>query len=279
LRSDAHDAGLGAGEVWIFTSKALGSVITDQTALARLSCATVYELVTAGSRRADGIGAGGIRTVPTQVFTSSDELCRTVEAGNLLHGVSAVLYDPERWPFTPPRDQLDPCGSTERVAATARRRGLSVLAAPAMNLSRAMAPASPRSNRDLYLRLGLAGSAARHADVIDIQAQSLIRSPGLYRSFVSDAAAQAKQANPSVVVVSGLSTNPPGLPLSPGVVADAMRASRDLVSGWWMNIPSPGPKCPKCSPSRPDYAIAALGVPETLAGFNVQEARPRKIWR
>ncbi len=96
------------------------------------------------------------------------------------------------------------------------------------------------------------------ADVIEVQAQSLERSAATYAAFVREAAGQARAANPGVSVLAGLSTNPPGPVVTSQQLAAAMQASHSSVDGYWLNIPSPGPRCPTCNPPRPEVGIAAL---------------------
>jgi len=252
--SDGH-------EVWVFTTAALRSVLGDPAAAARLRTGNVFELVTSRLWRAPGI-----TTVPTQAFTSSESLVQAVDGGRLLTGVRAVLFDPEAWPFTPTSDQSDPAAAAARAEVAAHAHGLYLIVSPALSLVTARTPATTGPRWQSFLSLGLAGAVASHADAIDLQAQSLIRDPGAYRSFVTEAAAQARAANPGVVVLAGISTNPTGAPLTPGDVQASMRTVRSVVSGWWMNIPAPGPKCPGCSPRRADYAVAALADPSTRAG-------------
>jgi hypothetical protein len=251
----------GGREVWVFTSAALRSVLATPAAAARLRTGDVFELVTPGARRATGI-----TTVPTQVFTSSAALVQAVDGGQLPADVRAVLFDPEAWPFTPAADQSDPATATARAAAAAHAHGLYFIASPALSLVTARTPAPTGPRWQAFLALGLAGAVAPHVDAIDLQAQSLLRDPATYQAFVIQAAAQARAANSGVVVLAGVSTNPTGAPLASGDVPAAMRSVRSVVSGWWMNIPSPGPKCPGCSPRRPDYAVAALADPSTGAG-------------
>jgi hypothetical protein len=37
-----------------------------------------------------------------------------------------------------------------------------------------------------------------------------------------------------------------------------VRATRQAVDGYWLNIPRPGRHCPTCNPPRPDLGIALL---------------------
>jgi len=38
----------------------------------------------------------------------------------------------------------------------------------------------------------------------------------------------------------------------------AIRATRELVDGYWFNIPRPSPYCPACTEFRPDIAVEVL---------------------
>jgi len=96
------------------------------------------------------------------------------------------------------------------------------------------------------------------ADIVEVQAQSLERSPAAYAAFAREAAGQARSARPGVTVLAGLSTNPPGSVVGSQQLAAAIRASWPGVDGYWLNIPVPGPRCPGCNPARPDVGIEAL---------------------
>ena len=127
-----------------------------------------------------------------------------------------------------------------------------------------LAPLHPGCGRyEDYLRAHIARDAARYADVFDIQAQGSIRSTAFFAQFVSEAAAQAKQANPKVTVLAGLSTNPGGQRVTAQHVLRAIKATQSYVDGYWMNVPRPGPYAPNCTAFRPDVAIDALTM---LAG-------------
>src|SRR5579859_328076 len=114
----------------------------------------------------------------------------------------------------------------------------------------------PRWSR--FLDLGIAAAVASAADVIELQAQSLERDAALYSSFVRAAADQARAANPHVHVLAGLSTNPPGDPVISWQLIEAVRATRTIVDGYWLNIPGRGPRCPTCNPPQPRVGIDLL---------------------
>jgi hypothetical protein len=60
------------------------------------------------------------------------------------------------------------------------------------------------------------------------------------------------------MVLAGLSTNPPGAPVDSQHLTAAIRATRFMVDGYWLNIPGPGARCPTCNAPRPDIAIRTL---------------------
>jgi hypothetical protein len=54
-----------------------------------------------------------------------------------------------------------------------------------------------------YLRCGIAKSAAENADIVEVQSQTLQGDPDRYVAFTKRAAAQVRETNPAVHVVSG----------------------------------------------------------------------------
>jgi hypothetical protein len=63
-----------------------------------------------------------------------------------------------------------------------------------------------------------------------------------------------------VTVLAGLSTNPPGAAVTSQQLTAAIRATSGVVSGYWLNIPGRGPRCPTCNTPRPDLARQILGA-------------------
>jgi hypothetical protein len=85
-----------------------------------------------------------------------------------------------------------------------------------------------------YLRCGIQAMAARAADIVEVQAQYLETDPGAYAGFVAAAAAQARQANPNVLVLSGISTS---FTEDPDVLMAAWRSVHGVVDGHYLNVP------------------------------------------
>jgi hypothetical protein len=200
----------------------------------------------------------GWNSIPFASFTSFRAMKSSLVRRALASVVKGVMYDNEKWRFTPEEEQLNPAYYEKLAADLAHAHGLLFLAAPAVNLVAALAPDSDEKRYDSYLRLGIAADAARYADVIDIQAQGSERNTRAYADFVGQAAVQARQANPNVLVFAGISTNPSGQRVSADDLLRAIAATRDSVDGYWFNIPRPSEYCPRCNDFRPDVAIEVI---------------------
>lgn len=171
--------------------------------------------------------------------------------------VRVVVYDQEAWPFTPAAEQRDPAAYLRRAAALVHARGLQLIATPATDLVRVRDPHAG-AVYPAFLRLGIAGGAARYADVYEIQAQGAEADVAAYRAFVEQAAAQARRANPRIIVLAGLSTNPSGRRVAASVLYQDVLATRTAVAGFWLNVPSGGAQCPRCGAPQPQVGVALL---------------------
>ncbi|WP_041540555.1 hypothetical protein [Catenulispora acidiphila] len=190
-------------------------------------------------------------------FKSFATLQDTLSRGSLPPDIRAVIYDAEHWSQTPSKEQRDPASFYQRAADLVHAHGLIFIATPAMDLvnadgGKAADPAAAFVDRHI------GSDAARDADVVDIQAQSLERDAAKYGGFVEQVTSQIRAVNPKAVVVAGLSTNPPGTGITPEMLVAAMLATGDRTTGFWMNVPGKGDDCPTCNQPRPDIAVAAL---------------------
>lgn len=173
--------------------------------------------------------------------------------------IKGVMYDAEAWALTPTQEQRDLKSYYAKAAALAHSHSLIFVAAPAMNLAAVHGPTSDRPGA--YLQQTIAASAAQDADIIDIQAQSLERDSPRYEAFVRQAAQQAHHAHGPVVVLAGLSSNPPGTHVTVDMLSAAVGATRQTVDGYWVNIPGNGTQCPTCNPPTPQVAVDLLSGP------------------
>lgn len=198
--------------------------------------------------------SGALQTVS---FTSYQAMESQFAGPGLPAGTRAVIYDNEDWSFTPADEQRDPAKYEKLAASLVHAHHLLFVSTPSVDLTDVLAPGES-DHYAAYLRLGLAASAARYADVIDIQAQGSETSLNTFTSFVEAAAAQARGANRHVTVLAGLSTNPSGQHVTSGQLLAAYDAVQTDVNGYWLNIPSGGPHCPRCGTPQPQVAILLL---------------------
>lgn len=239
------------GASWIFTKQALDDVTANPVAHARLDGAHIYEILTAKEQPSTDVPV-----VPTMSFKSFASLQSTLDRGRLPHDIRAIIYDAEHWAGTPADEQQNPGSFYQQAAAITHAHGLIFIATPAMDLADVNGKVADPTQT--FLGRHIDADAAKDADVLDIQAQSLERDASAYQDFVSKAAAQARSANPSVTVVAGLSTNPHGSAITPTMLVSDIAAVAASASGFWMNIPDLGPSCPDCNQPRPEVAVGAL---------------------
>jgi hypothetical protein len=256
-------AGQPQTEAWIVNQKTillLGHVGLDQQQVEQLfGGKDTFLLVTPrpGFHFHPGGGAGFGSAVRTVSFTSYAALRTALSAGALPPGTRAVLYDNEHWPLTPADEQQNPAKYEALAASLVHAHHLLFISTPAVTLTDVLAPKA--TNRyAAYLKLGLATSAARYADAVDIQAQGAETNLTAYVAFIRAAAAQARAANRHVLVFAGVSTNPDGQQVTSAQFAAAVDAVRRYVNGFWLNIPGGGAACPRCGAPQPQVALPLL---------------------
>ena len=197
------------------------------------------------------------RAISVRSFTSYRAIERALSNGSVISNARAILYDNEGWKFTPEDEQRNPARYMKMAAEIVHGKGLMFIAAPAVTLVKRLAPPSEK-RYDAYVRLEIAADAARYADVIDIQAQGSEKNVRLFSNFVQRAAEQARTANPKVLVLAGISTNPNGQRVTAEEVHRAIVSTQPYVDGYWFNVPSRNEYCPGCTDFRPDIAIDVL---------------------
>ena len=235
-------AGVSGAENWIMGSGELSAAQAAGASSVRYAVGSAHLFVlllrgqtsTAGQEVAD--------------FRSYAELKKMIRQGTIAPGIRWVMYDNEQWSLTPADEQADPVHYEQLFARLAHRQGYKVILAPAQDLVPGFDKNSFRGGKAVwpsYLSMGLAAASARAADIYEIQAQpyemSVYRSQHAYADFVAAAAAQARAANPGIVIYAGLSTQRVS---SAAQLLQDYEATRNLVDGYWLNIPrhdQPGP--------------------------------------
>jgi len=235
-------AGVSGAENWIMGSGELSAAQAAGASSVRYAVGSAHLFVlllrgqtsTAGQEVAD--------------FRSYAELKKMIRQGTIPPGIRWVMYDNEQWSLTPADEQADPVHYEQLFARLAHRQGYKVILAPAQDLVPGFDKNSFRGGKAVwpsYLSMGLAAASARAADIYEIQAQpyemSVYRSQHAYADFVAAAAAQARAANPGIAIYAGLSTQRVS---SAAQLLQDYEATRNLVDGYWLNIPrhdQPGP--------------------------------------
>jgi hypothetical protein len=188
-------------QVWMATQGTIGRINNLQSGAA----ARFFDAPTSY-----GLGGGWRSSVPTQSWASAAAFIDDLHAGRVLPTIQAVMYDPENWLATPVRERRDPVTAMTAFARTARAAGYQVVLTPHPNLvdvPRAMCGRQvDETTESAFLRCEIQAHAARVADVVEVQAQFLQQNEVAYRALIQRATAQARGANPSVVVLAGLST-------------------------------------------------------------------------
>jgi hypothetical protein len=175
-----------------------------------------------------------------------------------------TLLDLEHWKSTPVNEQDNPAKYEKLAARLVHSHKVDghqmlLITTPAVDLVLAHCSCYDRGPDAPALPvLRHRGGAARYADVIDIQAQSVERNVRDFTTFVTKAAKQARAANKNVVVIAGLSTDNGSQEVHAYQLFNAYKAVRKIVTGYWLNIPGPGPYCPKCGGPFPAQAVTFL---------------------
>jgi hypothetical protein len=241
---------------WMINSAALASL---QTTGASWSQADSRRFFDNANTYVLGTMPVGWHSISTRSFTSYAALQAAFAAGSIPPSVQAIVYDNEAWSFTPVQEQQHFALYVQKAANLVHSHHMQLIATPGTDLVRALDPGGQGSVYSRVLSLNIMKAAAQAADVVEIQAQGSEASLSTYTSFVQAAAAQAKTANPNVVILAGLSTNPGGQKVTGQQLYAAFQATFGTVSGYWLNIPSnQGGYCPACGTPQPQVAIAFL---------------------
>jgi hypothetical protein len=173
----------------------------------------------------------------TERFASFAAFRAAVAEGAIPAFVGTVHYDDEDWPETPVGEQRRPGLYAARFCALAHANGWSCYTGPGQDLCGVISHPAGETYARCYLAEDLAGKAARHAEVIDIQAQSLeTRGPRAYAGFIRRAAAEARAANPDVVVLGDITASPEGIPVDLGRLLRCAKAALPYVSGFYTTV-------------------------------------------
>lgn len=251
----AHRAAPRRGLIWMITGASLARLSRQPhaTTLVRQFFGSPSHSVIVASH---GKPPFALPAMHSAAFASYGELRAHISASRSA-GISLVVLDLETWSATPQAEQRSPARYYRMAGGLTDRHGIALVATPSPNL----VVARIRGGRGVYatyLQSGLIGRVAAAADVFEVQAQGLERKSAAYVQFVRAAAAQARKANPHIVVIAGLSTNPGGRATPARQLYRDVVAARPYVDGFWLNIPRHSDTCRHCGVPRPRIALQLL---------------------
>jgi hypothetical protein len=177
--------------------------------------------------------------VGTAFFTSYADFAGKIQRHAMPAGVRAVAYDPELWRATPLAERIDPQRYMRLFAAAAHQHGYATILMPGRDLLAGAGPCRQQDGEDLdaaFVRCGLAGEGARLSQIFELQTAPVELSGAQLRGFAAACARQARAANPSVVLIATLSTQPGGSWASGWQLARAAAALRPFVQGFQLNM-------------------------------------------
>lgn len=179
----------------------------------------------------------GWQSTSTERWASFARFAADVRGDQVPGYVKAVHYDNEAWAETPVGEQRHPGSYERRFCGLAHSHGWSCLTGPGQDLCGVLAHPAHERYAQCYLHLALAAKAARYADIVDIQAQALeARGARAYASFVGRAAAQARAANPEVMVLANLAPSPGAATISPSTMFACAHAVLPHVDGFYTTV-------------------------------------------
>jgi hypothetical protein len=124
----------------------------------------------------------------------------------------------------------------ERACALLHARGLQVITFPANDIVWKTPPVPNRDQYQAFISRGIAGLAARHADVVGVQSQGLTADAKAFARYIKATRDQARKAKPGIPFFGGLATERLGTLISASQLHAAYLATRDMCDGYWINV-------------------------------------------
>jgi hypothetical protein len=124
----------------------------------------------------------------------------------------------------------------EQACTLLHGHGLKVIAFPGNDIVWKTPPVPDRDQYRAFLSRGIAGQAARHADIVGVQSQGLTTDADAYARYLAQARDQARTASPGISFFGGLATERLGTLISAGQMHAAYTATADMCDGYWINV-------------------------------------------
>ncbi|HEV2412924.1 MAG TPA: Ig-like domain-containing protein [Candidatus Saccharimonadales bacterium] len=209
-------------------------------------------------------GSGTLIGVPTVDYKSEAAIAAAFKSGALPGKYKALIYDNEKWPFTPSNEQKNPAYYEQLVGQMAKAHSMEYIATPGRDLVYATGTLVGNSEDATYLARNIPGDAAKYAYAIDIQAQGIETNTSNFSTFSAAAAKLALAANPNVKIYIGLSTGPGGQKVTDQQMLAAYNSVKTfsdgthLADGYWLNVSGKGKYCPQCGNPNPQLGVYLL---------------------
>jgi hypothetical protein len=222
---------------WAMASSSLQNISSADAGQAARSFNSPSTIVQNVSPLSSSPVPDGWNSTGTALWRSYAQFAADIEAGKVPAYVKVAHYDNEAWAQTPEAEQRRPTFYGRRFCALAHSEGLLCYLGPGKDLCNVLPQPQGDNNAQCYIDLNLAGKAARYADMIDIQAQTLEPSGArAYASFLRRTAVQARAANPDVLVLGNLSPSPGDVQLSARQLYACAHAALHYVSGFYTTV-------------------------------------------
>jgi len=209
---------LMAGQLWMIKSNDLASI----------GGVGSYEWIGCGLTTAPLTPNNYSPCQPGQVpiYTDFSKFEDAVSSHELTQG-DTVIFDNEVWKYTPTWEQQQQIRYEQMAAQLALENGITVINTP-----------YGKSTKTIIAEdVG----AAKYASVVEIQAQTLDRSPKDYGAFVRKDVAAIRAENPDVTILAGLATDAGGIPTSTNDMYQEYKSVKNEVQGFWLNADTWGP--------------------------------------
>lgn len=226
---------------WILAASQFAAVVGQPGVTRLMGGGTIYEPVSARQTPSKLLPV-----TPTLVVHSEILLSQLVAQHQLSPDIQAVLYDNERFADTPVAEQSDPLSYDQKVTGLAAANHWVTIC-------------------DLIepdrLPIGMRDPAQEvpPCTIIGLNTvQQSERQPAQYTALVTQDVNIIHKIRPTATVLAGLSANPRGGPVTASELTADIRATHDLVQGYWLNVPAPGIGCPACGLPDPNLMASAL---------------------
>jgi len=178
------------------------------------------------------------QVIPAEMFFSSTSLQTAIRYHRVIPGVKVVVDDLEDLGITPRVEREDPMPAMKGFGHAADSSGYRPILVPGRDLMLVSGAACSQQRGNTisqsYLHCDLPEAAA-YSPIFVIQAAAVETNLPALKQLVQQAAAEARRANPHVIIFATLSVSPNGLFVNSSAVVAAAKLIRPYVQGYAMN--------------------------------------------